>query len=98
MAVATIVDLRIRAGQREAARQALREVLAATRDFPGCLDVEVLIHESDPAHWVMIEHWESAQHSAAYSQWRAGPGRDTTLTAFLAAPPVPAKFSLDPSI
>lgn len=98
MAFKSIVDLKLKPDTLDQARKALGGILNETRAFDGCLRVEVLIDESDPSHWTMVEDWASAEHSAAYSAWRAGEGKTVGLGPFLAAPPVPTKYTVDDSI
>jgi quinol monooxygenase YgiN len=67
------------------------EILKDTRNFPGCLGVDLLADIADPAHFVAYELWESNEHDLAYRAWRQGEGatklrdvldRNTVLTKF----------------
>jgi Antibiotic biosynthesis monooxygenase len=49
----------------------VESVLVATRAFPGCLGVDVLVDTEDEAHLPLIEKWESIEHDQAYRDWRA---------------------------
>lgn len=66
-------------------------ILEQTRNFAGCLRVDLLADIADPAHYVAYELWESNEHDLAYRAWRQGEGatklrdvldRDTVLTKF----------------
>ncbi len=72
----------------EAAYAAVHETLTATRAFPGCLGVEVLIDNADPAHVVLLERWESPEADAAYRAWRATPEGVSSLGPMVTAAPV----------
>ena len=97
MSVIALLDLQLKADSLEAGRAVLHETLAATRAFPGCLGVSVLVDSDDPAHVVAYETWESADHDRAYREWRAGPGA-SNLGSVLAAPPRLGKFTVAPDV
>lgn len=92
MSITAFLELRVVPEKLDAFHEELHGILADTRAFDGCLGVEVLIDTADPAHFVAVERWESAEHDAAYRAWRAGDGQ-TNLATFLAAAPVLTKFS-----
>jgi quinol monooxygenase YgiN len=87
MAFAAVLELRLDPTSLEQASIVLHRVLEETRAFNGNLGVEVLIDDSDPAHWLILESWESATHDAAYRTFRAGPGAITDLAPLLIARP-----------
>jgi quinol monooxygenase YgiN len=87
MAITSILDLQLKADSLDAAHQVLRETLVATRKFPGCLDVTVLVDNDDPAHVVLFEKWESVDHDRAYRAWRATPDGASDLRKVLAVAP-----------
>lgn len=74
-----------------AAPAMLREILAQTRVFDGCLGVDVLIDTEDAAHVILLERWASAEADAVYRQWRAGAGA-TELGSLLASAPRISQF------
>jgi quinol monooxygenase YgiN len=93
MAITAVFEMRVKP---EALGQGLHAelhgILSDTRDFEGCLGVEVLIDTADPTHIVAVEKWASEERDAAYRAWRAGDGK-TNLGSFLASPPVLTKYS-----
>jgi heme oxygenase (mycobilin-producing) len=60
-------------------------VLVATRAFPGCLGVDVLVDTEDAAHLLVLEKWESLEHDQAYRDWRATPAGASPLSTIVAA-------------
>ena len=92
MAITSILDLQLKAEARETASAVIHETLAATRAFPGCYHVAVLVDSADPAHVVLYETWESVEHDEAYRRFRAGEGRIAELPPLLAAPPVKTRY------
>ena len=87
MAITAILDLRIKADKLDGAFELLHETLTATRGFPGCLHVSVLVDSAVPAHVIVFETWESPEHDNAYRQWRASEEGASKLGSILAAPP-----------
>ena len=71
MPVTAILDLQLRADALDRANDVMRETLTATRAFPGCLGVTVLVDRADPTHVAVYEQWESPEADAAYRRWRA---------------------------
>ena len=71
-----------------------RSTLVATRAFPGCLYVSVLVDSADPAHVVLFETWESPEADNAYRQWRATPEGASELGSLLATAPSLTQFAV----
>lgn len=94
MAIIAILDLRLKAESLETAHKVIHATLTATRAFPGCLDVTVLVDDGDPAHVVLYERWESAAHDRAYREWRATPEGASDLGSILDAPPALALYAV----
>ena len=91
MAITALLDLHLKADAVTSAPSMLRDILAGTRAFDGCLSVEVLVDNDDPAHLILVERWASVERDAAYREWRAGAGA-TQLGTILASPPLVSKF------
>ena len=87
MAITSTLELQLKPDSLDTAHQVLRETLVATRKFPGCLDVTVLIDNDDPAHVVLLEKWESVDHDLAYRAWRTTPDGASDLRKVLVAAP-----------
>jgi quinol monooxygenase YgiN len=87
VALTAILDLRIKNDKLDSAFEVIHETLTATRAFPGCLHVAVLVDSADPAHVIVYEVWESPAADNAYRQWRATPEGASDLGSILAAAP-----------
>jgi quinol monooxygenase YgiN len=87
VAITSILDLQLKPDSLETAPAVLHATLTATRAFPGCLGVTVLIDAGDPAHVVLYESWESIEHDRAYRAWRASPEGASGLGSILVAAP-----------
>ncbi|TDW30317.1 putative quinol monooxygenase [Cryobacterium psychrophilum] len=91
MALTVLLDLRLKPEALTGAPAMLRDILAGTRAFAGCLGVDVLVDSVDPAHVILMERWESVEADAAYREWRAGDGA-TELGSLLAVAPQLSMF------
>ena len=87
MTVTAILDLRLKADSLETAPNVIHATLTDTRAYPGCLGATVLIDKDDPAHVVVCETWDSAEHDRAYRAWRASPEGASELRTILADAP-----------
>lgn len=94
MAVTAILDLKLKADALDKANDVIHATLTATRAFPGCLDVMVLVDSADPTHVILYEQWESLEHDAAYRAWRATPEGASDLRTVLAAAPALTTFTI----
>ena len=94
MAITAILDLQLKPEALETASEIIHETLIATRAFPGCFHVAVLVDSSDPAHVVLYETWESVEHDSAYRAWRATPEGASRLGSILAAAPKLTLFTV----
>ena len=94
MPVIAILDLQLKADALDRANDVMRETLTATRAFPGCLDVTVLVDQADPTHVAVYEQWESPEADAAYRKWRATPDGASSLGTVLAAAPTLTLFTI----
>ncbi|MHA3702840.1 putative quinol monooxygenase [Jatrophihabitans sp. YIM 134969] len=88
MAVTALLDLRFDPDRIEESHRVLDETLVATRAFDGNVGIEVMADVHDPAHVVVVEHWQSADHDAAYRAWRATPEGASGLGSVVVAAPV----------
>ncbi|HLT60996.1 MAG TPA: antibiotic biosynthesis monooxygenase family protein [Microlunatus sp.] len=91
MPITAMLDVHFAADHLEDGPALFAEILEDTRNFAGCLRVDLLADIDDPAHYVAYELWESNEHDLAYRAWRQGEGR-TTLSEVLDRAPVLTKF------
>ena len=94
MAITAILDLQLKPEALDNASEVIHETLIATRAFPGCYHVAVLVDSDDPAHVILYETWESVEHDRAYRAWRATPEGASKLGSILAAAPKLTLFTL----
>jgi heme oxygenase (mycobilin-producing) len=86
MAIVTaLLDLKIKPESVAEAKETVEGVLVATRAFPGCLGVDVLVDTEDKAHLLLVERWESLEHDQAYRDWRATPAGASALGSIVAS-------------
>jgi len=82
--VTALLDLRIKPESVAEAKETVESVLVATRAFPGCLGVDVLVDTEDEA-LLLIEKWESIEHDQAYRDWRATDAGASALPTIVAS-------------
>jgi len=92
MSITALLDLQLKPDSQDDGYRLTHDVLTATRAFPGCLRVDVVIDTTDPLHVMVIEVWESMAADAAYRAWRASPEGASNLGSVLAAAPMLTKF------
>ena len=94
MPVIAILDLQLKADALDRADDVMRETLTATRAFPGCLGVTVLVDQANPAHVAVYEEWDSPEADAAYRKWRTTEEGASDLGTVLAAAPTLTMFTI----
>jgi quinol monooxygenase YgiN len=92
--VTAILDLQLKAEALDKANEIIHATLVATRAFPGCLGVTVLVDAADRTHVAVYEQWESPEHDAAYRAWRATADGASDLGTVLAAAPTLTLFTV----
>jgi heme oxygenase (mycobilin-producing) len=92
MAVTALLDLHLRADAVGDAPAIIESTLTVTRAFDGCLGLEVLEDVADKTHLVVVEHWASMEHDAAYRAFRASPAGASDLGSVLAGAPTLTRF------
>lgn len=76
--VTVIATLHARAGQEAALDARMRTMIAATREEAGCIRYDMHRADDDPASFVMVEYWRSAEDLQLHfdSPHMAALGRD----------------------
>lgn len=91
MPITAMLDVHFAADHVDDGPAMFTEILKDTRNFAGCLRVDLLADIADPAHYLAYELWESNEHDLAYRAWRQGEGA-TKLSEVLDRVPVLTKF------
>ena len=73
MSVTSLLELNIKPERLDDAERIIDETLVATRGFAGNLGCTVAVDTEDPAHYVIVERWESLEADDAYRAFRATP-------------------------
>jgi quinol monooxygenase YgiN len=60
MALPVVAVITAKPGFEELVREALSELVAPTRDEPGCLSYSLYQSSADPAVFVTVESWQGA--------------------------------------
>jgi quinol monooxygenase YgiN len=83
MAVITLFDVQFQPQFARAGLDATSAAAKDTRAFDGSTGVRVIVDETDPAHVIVIEQWQTESHDAAYQAGRAGDGLPVNIIAML---------------
>ncbi len=94
MPVVTLFDMKFQPRFARAGLDATSAAAKDTRAFDGSTGVRVIIDETDPAHVIVVEQWQTESHDAAYQAWRAKGGRPTDIIAMLARPATTTHFTV----
>jgi quinol monooxygenase YgiN len=87
VAITSILELTVKPESVADAARIIDETLKTTRAFPGNLGIDVVVDIDDPAHYVLIERWESVEADDAYRAFRKTPDGASELGTILAGPP-----------
>ena len=87
MSIITVLEMHFAPETIEAATVRLGEIVSETRQFDGCLRIEVVRSQEDAGHFLLWEEWESLAHDQANRAWRQGAGK-TNLRTFADRPNV----------
>ena len=91
MSITRINEFEARAGQEETLHTLLQSILPTIEASEGCRACRLLQHLDDPAKFVVIEEWDSAEaHQASVKD--IPPGVLQEAMTLLAAPPKGAYY------
>ena len=87
MAVTVLLELQVKEDQINTMLETMKAILPDTRAYDGCLGVDVVQNQDEPANIILIEKWESKPHYEKYLAWRTETGFIEKMGAVLSAPP-----------
>ena len=87
MSVKLIFDLQVKPEEVEGLIKTLKVILVDTRNYEGCIKVELYQNQDNANNLTLIQKWETRQNYETYFAWREEIGAIESLTAALAAPP-----------
>jgi quinol monooxygenase YgiN len=87
MAVRILLEVNAHPGTGGALVETFADILPATRAYEGSLGATLHQNQDDHDNLVLIEHWESKAHYAAYLAWRQDTGVLAALGASCSGPP-----------
>ena len=82
-----IADLKIKPEKLEEFLEYTAANLKLSRSYPGNIQFDILIDETQPGSVLFYEVWESPEVQQAYMAWRVEAGDLNTLLSFLAEKP-----------
>ncbi len=87
MSITVLLELQVKPDQVDTLKQMFEEALPDTRGFDGCIKLDILVNQDQPANMVLVQTWQTRAHQARYSSWRQETGFIAKMGALLAAPP-----------
>lgn len=88
MAVFVTLEIEFKPGMAGQALEGFKTDLKDTRNFKGCLGLELLQDKEDLDHIILYEKWNSKEDQMKYWKWRTDSGSLDQMGAVLASPPV----------
>ena len=88
MAVTVVLQVPAQPGKGAELAKTFEDILPDTRAYQGCNGVTVHADASDPDKLTLIEHWDSAEDHASYSNWRKDSGTLGAVMGLAAGRPV----------
>src|SRR5262249_21574012 len=85
METTVLLEVQIKPEKAEDMRQTLREMLADTRKFDGCVRVDVIQDQDNPGTFILVQKWRTRGHYEKYGAWRAETGMAQSMAAKLQA-------------
>jgi quinol monooxygenase YgiN len=74
MTVQAITELTIKEGRYDAFREFMVKILPDTRPYEGCVCIEFVRNQDNPAHLLVMEKWNSREDYESYFKWRMESG------------------------
>ena len=65
----------------------IAELLSETRNFSGCINIDIYQSGSNPEEFTFYENWESIEHYERYLAMRSEQGVMDTMASMLQTPP-----------
>lgn len=87
MSTNVILEFQCQSDKIEAFKSALEEALVDTRNYDGCVSVQVTVNQEAPLNLILLEVWESREHNEKYLAWRTDTGMFEALSDMLSTPP-----------
>ena len=87
MGMTIIADLAAKPENVDELVSLLRELLPETRQYEGCLGIELHRDKADPNNFILIEEWETGAHHKEYIAWRTETGTMNQVGAYLIRTP-----------
>jgi quinol monooxygenase YgiN len=74
MTVQAIMELTIKEGRYDDFRDFMVKILPDTRPYKGCVCIEFVRNQDNPAHLLVMEKWNSREDYENYFKWRMASG------------------------
>lgn len=79
MTVQVIMEVALKDGGEQEFRDFMREIIADTRAYQGCVSIEFTRNQDSPNELLVMEKWDSRADYEKYLQWRMETGALTRM-------------------
>ena len=87
MTVQAIMELTITEGRFDEFRDFMLKILPETRPYEGCVSIEFVRNQDNPAHVLVMEKWNSRKDYENYFNWRMESGVMKELVGMIEGEP-----------
>ncbi|WJR33041.1 MULTISPECIES: putative quinol monooxygenase [Mycobacteroides] len=74
MTVQVIMELTVKENRHADFREFMVKILPHSRSYKGCVCIELVRNQDNPAHLLVMEKWNSRQDYERYLSWRMESG------------------------
>ena len=83
MSVNVLLEIQSNPEDIDKLQSTIEHILPNTRDFDGCIEVQVVSNQDDPLNMIIIQKWKTRQHYEKYLAWRVKTGAIDALGKML---------------
>ena len=79
MTCKVVLEMKVKPDHVDEMLESVREMLPATHDYEGCIEVYIYQDQDDPTNLIAIQEWDRREHYEKYFAWRGEHGDLATL-------------------
>lgn len=87
MSVTVLLEMQSKIESIDEVKSYFESILPDTRNYDGCLGVQVIGNQDDPLNVILLETWETREKYEKYLGWRTETGALDALGVLLSQPP-----------
>lgn len=87
MSVNVLFEVQSKPNKIKELKSTLEIILSDTREYDGCMNVQVIENQDDPYNLIIMELWKSRQHYETYLEWSTKKRDSKKLKGLIFQPP-----------